>query len=122
MLLLLLLYMETRLKALVVLFLISPLICESNERLNCCYIGSTTVLVTGKGAHISYRLGNENPLRSSERNTLDFQFLTKATDGVFFYMGGKKDHLLVELVNGSVRAQANVGGGEFTTVCKAKKR
>lgn len=80
--------------------------------------GSTTVYIKEKG-HISYSLGIDSPLRSTERNALDFLFLTnKATDGVFFYMRGNKDHLLVELFNGRVRAQANVGGGEVPFVLR----
>ena len=62
----------------------------------------------------------DSPLLSTERNTLEFLFLTnKATDGVFFFMGGNQnDHLLVELVNGRVRAQANVGGGEVSFILR----
>jgi len=69
--------------------------------------------MNGNGAYISYKLHSDSPLRSTERNELEFRFLTEAKDGVFFYMGGEKDHLLVELVNGSLRVQADFGGGKY---------
>ena len=68
--------------------------------------------MNGNDAYMSYKLDSDNPLRSTERNALEFRFLTEAEDGVFFYMGGEKDHLLVELVNGSLRVQADFGSGK----------
>ena len=73
---------------------------------------STVVFMNGNGAYMSYNLESNSPLRSTERNALEFRFLTEAKDGVFFYMGADKDHLLVELVNGSLRVQADFGGGK----------
>ena len=67
----------------------------------------------GNVAYMSYHLDSDNPLRSTERNALDFMFLTEAKEGVFFYMGRDKDYLLVELVNGSLRVQADFGGGKL---------
>lgn len=74
--------------------------------------GSTVVFMDGNGAYMSYNLDSDNPLRSTERNALEFRFLTEAKDGVLFYMGRDKDHLLVELVNGSLRVQADFGDGK----------
>lgn len=65
------------------------------------------------GGYISQRLRDDSPHFSTEKNTLDFMFLTQAKDGVIFYMGRDKDHLLVELVNGSMRVQADFGGGKI---------
>lgn len=76
-----------------------------------CAKRSTVVFMNGNGAFMSYNLDSDNPLRSTERNALEFRFLTEAKDGVFFYMGRDKDHLLVELVNGSLRVQADFGDG-----------
>ena len=73
---------------------------------------STVVFMNGYDAYMSYTLDSDNPLRSTERNALEFRFLTDAKDGVLFYMGADKDHLLVELVNGSLRVQADFGGGK----------
>ena len=73
---------------------------------------STVVFMNGNDAYMSYKLDSDNPLRSTERNALEFRFLTEVEDGVFFYMGGEKDHLLVELVNGSLRVQADFGSGK----------
>ena len=73
---------------------------------------SAVVFVNGYDAYMSYTLDSDNPLRSTERNALEFRFLTEAKDGVFFYMGADKDHLLVEPVNGSLRVQADFGGGK----------
>ena len=50
---------------------------------------------------------------NTERNTVSFMFLTEKKNGVFFYMGRDKDHLVVELVNGSLRVEADVGGGKI---------
>ena len=70
----------------------------------------------GGGGYISQRLGRGSSLFSTDRNTMHFMFLTEAKDGVLFYMGKNEDHLLVELVNGSLRAQANFGGGRVSTL------
>ena len=67
-----------------------------------------------EGGYITQQLGRGSSLLSTERNTMHFMFLTKDKDGVLFYMGKNKDHLLVELVNGSLRAQANFGGGKVS--------
>lgn len=40
-------------------------------------------------------------------------FLTEKKNGVFFYMGRDEDHLVVELVNGGLRVEADVGGGKI---------
>ena len=40
-------------------------------------------------------------------------FLTEKKNGVFFYMGRDKDHLVVELVNGGLRVEAGFGGGKI---------
>ena len=66
------------------------------------------------GGYISQRLRDDSRYLSTERNTLDFMFLTVAKDGVIFYMGKDKDHLLVELVNGSMRVHADFGGGKVS--------
>lgn len=50
---------------------------------------------------------------NTERNTVSFMFSTEKKNGVFFYMGREKDHLVVELVNGSLRVEADVGGGKI---------
>lgn len=50
---------------------------------------------------------------NTERNTVSFMFSTEKKNGVFFYMGRDKDHLVVELVNGSLRVEADVGGGKI---------
>lgn len=50
---------------------------------------------------------------NTERNTVSFLFSTEKKNGVFFYMGRDKDHLVVELVNGSLRVEADVGGGKI---------
>ena len=50
---------------------------------------------------------------NTERNTVSFVFSTEKKNGVFFYMGREKDHLVVELVNGSLRVEADVGGGKI---------
>ena len=68
--------------------------------------------MNGNGAYMSKTVDRDSPLRSTERNALEFRFLTEAKDGVVFYMGADKDHLLVELVNGSLRVQADFGGGK----------
>lgn len=53
--------------------------------------------------YILYSLGIDSFLCLIERNILDFLFLiNKVIDGVFFYMGGNKDYLFVEFVNGRV--------------------
>ena len=67
-----------------------------------------------EGGYISQHLEYNSPLLSTDRNTLHFMFLTEARDGVIFYMSGIRDHLLVELVNGSIRTQADFGGGEIS--------
>ncbi|XP_067032719.1 neurexin-1-like [Acropora muricata] len=76
-----------------------------------CSTESKVVRMKGEGGYISQQLGRGGSFLSTERNTMHFMFLTEAKDGVLFYMGKNKDHLLVELVNGSLRAQANFGGG-----------
>lgn len=68
--------------------------------------------MNGCDAYMSYTLDSDNPLGSTERNALEFRFLTEAKDGVLFYMGADKDHLLVELINGNLRVQADFGGGK----------
>lgn len=50
---------------------------------------------------------------NTERNTVSFMFSTEKKNGVFFYMGRDKDHLVVEVVNGSLRVEADVGGGKI---------
>ena len=62
--------------------------------------------------NIYYTLTKDDPLWFTERNSLDFRFFKDAEDGVLFYMGRDADHLLVELVNGSLRVQADFGGGK----------
>lgn len=49
----------------------------------------------------------------TEKNTVSFMFLTEKKNGVFFYMGRDEDHLVVELVNGGLRVEADVGGGKI---------
>lgn len=56
----------------------------------------------------------------TERNTIQFMFLTEKKNGVFFYMGSDKDHLVAELVNGSLRVAADVGGGKIRFKMKAR--
>ena len=65
------------------------------------------------GGYISQRLSDDSPYLQTERNTINFMFLTEAKDGVIFYMGRDKDHFLVELVNGSLRVEADFGGGKM---------
>ena len=62
------------------------------------------------GGYISQRLEDNSPFLSTERNSIDFMFLTQDKDGLIFYMGQDKDYLLVQLVNGSMRVRANLGG------------
>ena len=62
--------------------------------------------------YIYQRLESNSTYLLTDRNTLDFRFLSLVKDGVIFYMGKDKDHLLVELVNGSIRVQADFGGGK----------
>ena len=50
---------------------------------------------------------------NTERNTVSFMFLTEKKNGVFFYMGRDEDHLVVELVNGGLRVEADVGRGKI---------
>ena len=50
---------------------------------------------------------------NTERNTVSFMFSTEKKNGVFFYMGRDKDHLVVELVNGGLRVEAGFGGGKI---------
>lgn len=78
-----------------------------------CRIESKVVHMNAhnEGGYISQHLEYNSPLLSTDRNTLHFMFLTEARDGVIFYMSGIRDHLLVELVNGSIRTQADFGGG-----------
>ena len=65
------------------------------------------------GGYISQRLEDNSPFLSTERNSIDFMFLTEAKDGLIFYMGQDKDYLLVQLVNGSMRVRANFGKGKL---------
>lgn len=76
---------------------------------------STVVLmnVHKSGGYISQRLEDNSPILSTERNSIDFMFLTEAKDGLIFYMGQDKDYLLVQIVHGSMRVRANFGKGKL---------
>ena len=80
------------------------------------FLGSHTArlnILQESGGYISQTLSNDSPFMDSERNTIHFMFLTEKKNGLFFYMGRDKDHLVVELINGSLRVEADVGGGKI---------
>jgi hypothetical protein len=76
------------------------------------------VYMNGSG-YIAYKILTPNLDWSMKNNRLSLRFVPLYPNGVILYLGSPTDHLVVEMLEGTIRVDINLGGGKLRSGCRA---